>query len=187
MVTVGMLWLPILLAAFATWILNAIFWTVSPHHKTDWKPLPQEGEVGPALSRSGVASGMYFFPREKSPAFAKDPAAQELLRTAPSGYIVVEPRGATTRMGKAMGLSLLLNLAVAFLTAYTASVALERGADYLDVFRLTATVSFLAYSTERFSDSIWFGYDWRSSWKSALDALVIALVTAGIFGWLWPM
>jgi hypothetical protein len=185
-VTVFMLWLPILLAAAATWVLNALFWTVSPHHRNDWKGLPAEGGLAGALRGSGLAAGMYYFPREKSPQHAKDPAAQDLLRTEPAGYIVVEPRGATTRMGKAMALSLVLNLFVSFLVAYAASVALDRGANYLDVFRLTATVGFLAYSTERISDSIWFGYDWRSTWKSMLDAAVIALVTAGIYGWLWP-
>ena len=186
MVTVGMLWLPILLAALATWVLNAVFWTVSPHHRNDWKEMPGEGGLAAALRGSGLPAGMYYFPREKNPAHAKDPAAQDLLRTAPAGYIVVEPRGATTRMGRAMALSLVLNLVVSFLTAYAASVALGRGADYMAVFRLTATVGFLAYSTERISDSIWFGYDWRSTWKSTFDAAVIALVTAGIYGWLWP-
>ena len=62
----------------------------------------------------------------------------------------------------------------------------DAGADYLDVFRLVATVVFLAYAAERFSDSIWFGHSWSSTWKSTVDAAILALVSAGIFGWLWP-
>lgn len=185
MVSLGMLWLPILLSAVASWILNAVFWTASPHHKSDWRLLPDDGAIMSALRAAGLGQGMYFFPREKMPEHAKDPEAQVVLERGPAGYVIVEAPGRAS-MGKAMLLAFVLNLVIAILAAYAAAVGLEPGADYLDVFRLVATVVFLAYAAERFSDSIWFGHSWSSTWKSTVDAAILALVSAGIFGWLWP-
>ena len=185
MVSLTSLLLPILLSAVASWILNAVFWTASPHHKSDWRLLPDEGGVMNALRAAGLRQGMYFFPREKMPEYAKDVEARALLEQGPAGYMIVEAPGRAS-MGKAMVLSFLLNLVVALLAAYAAAVGLEQGADYLDVFRLVATVVFLAYAAERFSDSIWFGHSWSSTWKSTVDAAILALVSGGFFGWLWP-
>lgn len=185
MVTLGILWLPILLSALACWILNAVFWTASPHHKSDWLPLPDDGGILPVMRAAGLRQGMYYFPREKGPESARDPEARALLERGPSGYMIVERRGVAS-MGKAMLLAFVLNLAVASGAAYAASVGLAQGASYLDVFRLIATVVLLAYATERFSISIWFGHSWASTWKSTFDAVILALVSGGIFGWLWP-
>ena len=35
-------------------------------------------------------------------------------------------------------------------------------------------------------DAIWFGRPWSSAWKVLGDALLYGLMTAGVFGWLWP-
>jgi hypothetical protein len=59
------------------------------------------------------------------------------------------------------------------------------GADYLAVFRVVGTVSFMAYSFANISDSIWFGRPWKSWFLQAGDGLLYGLVTAGVFGWLW--
>lgn len=185
MVSLGILWLPILLSAVACWILNAVFWTASPHHRSDWRPVPDDGGVTSAMRSAGLRRGMYYFPREKGPELARDPAARALLERGPSGYIIVEPRGVPS-MGRAMLLSFLLNLAVSTGAGYAASVGLAAGASYLDVFRLIATVVMLAYAAEHFSRSIWFGHSWASTWKSTFDAVVLALISGGIFGWLWP-
>ena len=35
-------------------------------------------------------------------------------------------------------------------------------------------------------DTIWFKRNWISTLKSTFDGLVYGLLTAGMFGWLWP-
>ena len=70
--------------------------------------------------------------------------------------------------------------------AYLASRFLSVGTEYLTVFRLTGTVTFMAYGLAYIQDSIWFGKPWSSTFKQLFDALVYALLTAGTFGWLWP-
>ena len=45
----------------------------------------------------------------------------------------------------------------------------------------------MAYGFVGFQESIWFGLPGKVAFKHALDGLVYALLTAGIFGWLWPV
>jgi hypothetical protein len=35
-------------------------------------------------------------------------------------------------------------------------------------------------------DAVWFGRPWGAVGKHLGDALIYSLLTAGIFGWLWP-
>ena len=72
------------------------------------------------------------------------------------------------------------------LVAYVACLTLNAGADYMAVFRLTATVAWLAYGTATVPEAIWFGRPWSSIFKGFGDALIFALLTGGAFGWLWP-
>ena len=63
---------------------------------------------------------------------------------------------------------------------------IARGTEYLTVFRLTGTVAWLAYGMAVVPDAIWFGRPWSSIIKTVFDALLYALLTAGVFAWLWP-
>ena len=36
------------------------------------------------------------------------------------------------------------------------------------------------------SESIWKGQSWSTTLKFVFDGLVYGLLTAGVFGWLWP-
>ncbi len=89
-------------------------------------------------------------------------------------------------MGKKMVLSFVQNLTVAVLVAYMAGRTLSAGAEYLAVFRVAGTTAWLACGAAYISDAIWFGRTWKAIGKFQFDALLYGLVTAGIFGWLWP-
>ena len=56
----------------------------------------------------------------------------------------------------------------------------------LAVFRITGTVAWLAYGAATVPDAIWFGRPWSAIGKNIFDALMYGLLTAGVFGWLWP-
>ena len=54
------------------------------------------------------------------------------------------------------------------------------------VFQIVGTVATLAYAGAAAIGSIWFGYLWSKTVKDIFDGIVYGLLTAGIFGWLWP-
>jgi hypothetical protein len=35
-------------------------------------------------------------------------------------------------------------------------------------------------------NAIWFGYRWSATAKDVVDGMIYGLLTAGVFGWLWP-
>lgn len=74
---------------------------------------------------------------------------------------------------------------VTVFSAYLASRAVQPGADYLAVFRFVGTPAFMGYSLAALHESIWYKRSWVRTFKSVFDGLVYALLTAGVFGWLW--
>jgi len=46
------------------------------------------------------------------------------------------------------------------------------------------TVAFVASSMALVPESIWFGRPWSMTAKNFVDALIYALLTGGVFGWL---
>ena len=68
--------------------------------------------------------------------------------------------------------------------AYFVTRTLAADADYLTVFRVAGTVTFVANSFAYIPESIWFGRPWKMTLKNFVDALIYSLVTGGIFGWL---
>jgi hypothetical protein len=56
---------------------------------------------------------------------------------------------------------------------------------YLEVFRFAGTTAFSVYSLA-LAHSIWYRRNRGTTLRSIFDALAYALLTAGVFGWLWP-
>ena len=185
MVTIGALWLPILLSAIAVWVASAIIWMVMPYHKSDFRKLPDEDAALRALTPQGLVPGQYSFPYSGSPEDLRDPETARKFEAGPVGFLTVVPSGTPTMGGKIM-LSFVFYLVISMVVAYLVSRTLDPGADYLAVFRVTGTVAWLAYGTATVPDAIWFGRPWSGIVKGMLDALVFGLLTAGFFGWLWP-
>jgi hypothetical protein len=77
-------------------------------------------------------------------------------------------------------------LVISLFVAYVAGRTLGPGTEYLAVFRIVGTVAFLGYSGSQATDSIWKGQSWGTTIKHIFDGLVYGLLTAGMFGWLWP-
>ena len=184
MVTLGSLWLPILLAGIAAFFVQAMMWMVLPHHKSDFAPIPDEDSFLRQLRSWSPERGMYFFPRAQSPTHAKDPDAQAALAAGPFGYLTIKQ--GRENMGTAMAMGFVHNLAISYLVAYMAAIALPAAAPYVDVLRFTATGFALAFAGSVFTRSIWMGHPWSATWKDVFDAVVIAVICGGIFAWLWP-
>ena len=56
----------------------------------------------------------------------------------------------------------------------------------MSVFRIAGTVAFAGYTLALWQNVIWFSKSTTTTTKSTFDGLVYALLTGGVFGWLWP-
>ena len=185
MVTLGSLWLPIVLSAVIVFLASWLMHMVLRHHRTDWGKLPDEAAFRDAMRRLNVPPGQYVVPHCVAPKEMGTPEFKKKLDEGPVGLFVFWPNG-PFKMGKSMVLSFLFNVVVAFLVAYLAGRTLGMGAEYLAVFRVVGTVTIMAYTVALFWEPIWHGRSWSWAMKSAFDGVVYGLLTAGVFGWLWP-
>ena len=184
-ISIASLWLPIVLSAVIVFAAAIVVWMVLPHHKTDWAGIPNEGSLLEALRGLGLGRGQYIFPRGMTSEGRKDPDAKADVERGPAGYLVLIEPG-PPNMGKNLGLYFLFNLGVSLMVGYLASRTLAAGTEYLQVFRVAATIGFLAYGAAEIPGAIWYGRSWSSTLKTLIDALVFGLLMGGVFGWLWP-
>jgi hypothetical protein len=180
------LWLPILVSGVAVFLVSALVWTVLPNHKKEFGRLTGEDAVMAGLAAGGTPPGRYVTPwMGDGGEIYKTPEGKAKVEKGPIAYITIAPAG-LPNMGKMMGMSLVSAIFISIFVAYLAWHTVVPGTDYLTVFRVTGTATFMAYALGDISESIWFAKPWKSLALCWLDALLYALTTAGIFGWLWP-
>ncbi|MFI5206706.1 MAG: hypothetical protein ACHQU8_04415 [Gemmatimonadales bacterium] len=185
---VGQLWLPIVVAAVIVFITSAVIWMAMPWHKTEFEPLPDEDGLMAVLRKGNVGAGMYLFPfmsGEMRKDKAKMEAHMKKWAEGPAGTVNVVPRGPMS-MGKMMAQSIVFYLIVNIFLAYIGAHTVVGHATYLQVFRVIGTVAFMTYFFGTVPWCIWFGHPWKTQWLQIIDALLMACMTAGTFGWLWP-
>jgi hypothetical protein len=185
MVAMTALILPIALSAVLVFILAALAWMVAPHHKGEWKRLASEDAVRAAMRASPPAPGLYMIPFAGSQQARGEPGFAKKLEEGPVAHITVAKSG-NMSMGPMMAQSVAYYLVVGAIVAYVAGHVLPAGTPYLQVFRVVGTAAWLAYGFGTVPESIWFAKPWSSTLKQAFDALIFAMATAGVFGWLWP-
>lgn len=185
MVTIGALWLPILLSAALVLVASAVVWMVLPHHKGDFGGLPNEEAVRRTLAEADLSPGQYTIPHAATREEHASPDHRRKLEEGPVAFLTVLPRR-DPGMKKQLLLSFLFYVGVGIVAAYLAGRTLAPGAEYLEVFRVTGTVAWVAYGAAYVQEGIWFGRPWSFVFKNLLDALLYGLLTAGVFGWLWP-
>lgn len=178
------LWLPILLSAVFVFFASAIIHMALPWHNNDFKKLPKEDEIRAALRPFAVPPGDYMMPMCDGKEM-NSPEYHAKLKEGPVQILTVLPNQVHT-MGKQLFLWFVYVLAVGFFTAYVTRHAVLPFASYRSVFRIAGAVSFLAYASALWPQSIWFRKSWAATFRSSVDGLVYALITAGTFGWLWP-
>lgn len=181
MVVLADLWLPILASAVLVFIASSIVHMVLPVHRNDYSKLPDEDARLDALR--GVPPGDYVFPCPDDPGEMHSEEMQQKYERGPVGFITVLP-------GFAMERNLIqwfvYLLAIGVFVAYVTSRSLGAGSDYLAVFRIAGTVAILGYGGAQAHASIWWGRAWGTTLKFLLDSVLYGLLTAGVFGWLWP-
>jgi len=186
MVPIMSLWLPILLSAVIVFVASSIIHMVLPFHRGDYKKLPDEEGVLASLRKLGVPPGDYLFPKPDSPQDMKNPAFLEKWGKGPVGMMTIMKTAAKPTMGKQLSMWFLFCVVVGIFSAYISGRALQPGAPYLSVFRFAGATAFVSYSLGLWPNTIWYGRDWTTTLKSNIDGLIYALLTGGVFGWLWP-
>lgn len=184
MVTLTGLWLPILLSAVGVFFASSLVHMVLRWHKNDYSKLPNEENVLDAMRKEAMAPGIYMFPWHSGGADMKSPEYMEKCKKGPVGLMFLMPPG-PINMGKFLGMWFVYCVLVSIFVAYLASRTVAPGTDYLMVFRVAGTVAFMGYGLGNMVDSIWRGQPWGVTIKHMIDGLIYALLTAGVFGWLW--
>lgn len=185
MVSLGSLWIPILLAAVLVFVASSLIHMVLKYHESDFGRVPNEDQVAAALRPLSIPPGNYVLPKAADMKERKTPEYQEKLKRGPILMMTVWPSG-PLGMGKQLAQWFGFCVLVGIFAGYLASRTLGPGAEYLSVFRVTGTIAFAGYGLALLQGSIWYGRRWSVTLKSVADALVYALLTAGTFGWLWP-
>jgi hypothetical protein len=178
------LWLPILLSAVAVFLVSGLLHMVLNFHKNDYKGVRNEDEILEAMRKEGVDPGMYMFPHGEGMSAMKDPKWIEKCKEGPVGILTIMPPG-VPNMGKSLGLWFGYCLLVGIFVAYLTSRTVASGSDYLMVFRVAGTVAFMGYGVGNIVDSIWRAQPWGVTFRHVFGGLIYALLTAGVFGWLW--
>ena len=184
MMTVLSLWLPILIAAVLVFIASSVIHMVLGFHNKDVGAIPDERRVADALRPFQIPPGDYAMPHGD----AKEMATPEFIQKTKEGPVAIitvlpnEPMSMGRSLVKWFGYSLV----VGGVAAYVAGLTLGIGAEYGEVFRVVAAVSFAGYSLAILQASIWWGRSWGYTVRTMVDGLVYGLLTGGVFGWLWP-
>jgi hypothetical protein len=187
MVPLTALVLPLLVSAVFVFVASFLIHMVLGYHKNDMRKLPDrdEDQILDAMRRLGLAAGDYGVPHPGGPDRMKDPAFIAKMKKGPLLLMTVAP-GSAPSMGKPLAQWFVMIMVVNLFAAYITSRALQPGTDYLQVFRFVGTTAFMGYALGTLPESIWYRRSWVRTMKSVFDGLVYALLTAGVFGWLWP-
>ena len=179
------LWLPILLSPVLVFVVSSMIHMLSPWHRSSYPKVPNEDQVRGALRPLAIPPGDYMIPRCENSQEMRSPEFAEKLKQGPVMVLTVLPNGPFS-MGRNLVLWFLYCVVVGIFAAYVAGRALPVGAPYRHVFQLAGATAFVGYVLALWQMSIWYRRAWSTTLKATVDGLIYALLTAGIFGWLWP-
>jgi hypothetical protein len=180
------LWLPILISAVLVFVVSSIIHMASPWHKNDYPRLPNEDAFRLAVGPLDLPPGDYMIPRPQSRADLQSPEFAEKARQGPNVIMTVMPKG-MPGMTQNLVMWFIYLVAVTTLAAYVVGRSTPPGAEYMHVFQLVSTVAFIGYAVALWQMSIWYRRSWNITIKATIDGLIYAFLTAGVFGWLWPV
>ena len=185
MVHLASLWLPILVSAVIVFLASWIVHMLLPIHRSDFAKLPQEDAVLDTLRSLNVPTGQYLAPYANSTAQMKQPEYLEKRKRGPALFLSLAT-GPDPGMGKPLLQWFVYLLVISLFAAYLAGSAIAAGAPYMLVFKFVSVAAFMAYALGHAHQSIWYRQAWRTTAAYCIDGLIYSLLTAGVFGWLWP-
>ena len=185
MVPVMSLLVPILASGVIVFIASSLIHMVLGYHKADFKKLPSEDEAMAALQRLNIPPGDYMTPHPGSMEAMKSPEFKAKRDKGPVMISTVMKSGPFS-MGPSLLKWFIFCCVVSLFAAYVTGRAHPAGTAYLPVFRTAGSVAFMGYALGHWPDHIWYHRSLGTTIRNTFDGLVYGLLTAGVFGWLWP-
>jgi hypothetical protein len=183
MVPLLSLWIPILISAVVVFIASSVIHMMLKYHRKDLTAIPQEEAVRGALRNA--PPGQYVIPWCADMKEMQNEPMKKKLAEGPVAIVTIRSPGMID-MGPLLTQWLIYCVLISFFCAYVAHATVPVAAEYLTVFRVVGTVAWLGYAGATISAGIWQSRPWSTVAKDVFDGLIYALLTAGVFGWLWP-
>jgi hypothetical protein len=184
-VPIHLLWLPILLSAVIVFVASSIIHMILGYHSNDFRPFPKEDEAADALRKMNLPAGQYAYPKPNSSKEMNSPEFKDKVKKGPGIILTVWPGGSQSMTASLIQWFVFL-IVVGVFVAYVTGRASGWEATYLTVFRFAGATAFACHVMASWHETIWYKRPWTVSLKNTFDGLVYALLTAGVFGWLWP-
>jgi hypothetical protein len=184
MISISALWLPILLSAVAVFLASSVMHMFLGYHWNDLRALPRQDAALDALRGLNIPPGDYALPKADSMRHMRSSEYLEKFKRGPVVLLTVST--GEMGMGRSLAQWFVYLLVVGACCAYIAGRELHAGAPYLAVFRIVGFSAFMAYALALPQASIWYRRNWRMTLVGMIDGLVFAMLTGGMFGWLWP-
>ena len=184
MISLTALWLPILLSAVAVFVASSIIHMALRWHAGDFKKFSSEDAVLDALRPFDLVPGDYVAPLPASSAQMNSPEFKAKIERGPR--VMVTVLGRQSSMVRNLAVWFVYSIVVSIFAAYVAGLTLGAGTPYMSVFRVTSTVGFAGYALALWPNWIWYSRSLGYTIRTTIDGLVYALLTGGVFGWLWP-
>jgi hypothetical protein len=185
MTVLHVLWLPILVSSVFTFVASSIIHMALPWHKSDYKKLPEQDKVMDVLRPFAIPPGDYFVPLASGMAEMRTPEFAERLDKGPVIVMTVMPNGRFD-MKRNLGLWFLYLVVVNYFAAYVACHALPGSPGSHGIIRFAGVTAFLGYAVALWQMSIWYRRSCLATFKTTVDGLIYAGLTAVTFAWLWP-
>ena len=179
------LWVPMVLSAVLVFIASSVIHMVTGFHKNDYPAPPNQDALADAIRPFNLTPGDYLIP---APADLKDmgtPAFKAKAERGPRIVFTVLPNGMAP-MGSLLLKWFVYALIISALAGAIASRALSPGVPYLSVFKSVGATAFLGYVGALWQSTIWYGKGLGLTVRATVDGAIYAMLTAGVFGWLWP-
>ena len=177
--------LPIVVAAFAVFILSTIIHMVMPWHKSDYAAVPDHDAATAAIGSLGLAPDDYAVPNPRLPNGGKNPNFIAEFERGPTFQMTLIPPGGM-HMGKTMGTWFGFMLLIAAIAAWVTGSIVPPGGNTRAVFHYSAIVTACSYGFGAWPLSIWYHRKWSTAFKGTFDAILYGLATGAIFMWMWP-
>ena len=185
MVPLTSLLAPILVSGVIVFLASFLIHMVIGYHKGDFKTLPAEDEVMAALQKFNLPPGDYMVPR---PATMEAMKSAEFKAKREKGPVMIATviKGGPVNMGAPLFKWFIFCCAVSLFTAYVTGRTHAAGTSYLAIFRIAGCSAFMGYALAHWPEHIWYQRSMGTTLRNTFDGLVYGLLTAGVFGWLWP-
>lgn len=183
MVGLSELWMPIFLSGVLVFVASSIIWMALPIHTPDIKSLDDEESFDKAIGPMDIQPGLYMFPG----CHGKDLKSDEFKArwmAGPWGMLTV--RSKPPNFGMNLLKCFISYIVIAAMCGYLAGIGLAPGAEYMDVFRVVGTAGILGFCMGSFAGDFFLGKPTRFIITSFIDGVIFAMITAGVFAWLWP-